>query len=230
MQTETKTVCAVIVAAGSSSRMAAGDKLFLEIKGIPTLARTLLAFENNQTVDAIVTVTRSESAEKVKALANKYSIDKLICVTEGGSTRAESVLCGLSKAKDYDIVLVHDGARPLVSEALINETALAAAEYGAAIPAVSVKDTVKIAENGFVLSTPNRSTLFAVQTPQAFSRVLYEKAAEAFDGDFATLTDDSMLFEAAGYRVKLVEGEYTNLKITTDSDVAIAESYIEGEG
>jgi 2-C-methyl-D-erythritol 4-phosphate cytidylyltransferase len=80
------------------------------------------------------------------------------------------------------------------------------------------------------LSTPDRSTLFAVQTPQAFSRVLYEKAAETFDGDFATLTDDSMLFEAAGYRVKLVEGEYTNLKITTDSDVAIAESYIEGEG
>lgn len=230
MQNQIKSVCAVIVAAGNSSRMAAGDKLFLDIAGVPTLVRTLLAFQSSEVVDGIVVVTRSESIERVESLCEQYRIDKLVSVTEGGTSRAASVLCGIATARDYDIVLVHDGARPLVSERLIKTTALAAAEYGAAIPTVAVKDTTKIVgKDGFVLSTPARSTLFAVQTPQGFFRNLYEKAADAFEGDLATLTDDSMLFEAAGYRVKTLEGEYTNIKITTDSDVAIAESYLKGE-
>ena len=221
-----KTVCAIIVAAGSSSRMSKGNKLFMNVLSKPCLAHTLQAFQNSSVVDGIIVVTKEEYIQEVKNLCEQYGIDKLTSVTEGGSTRAASVLCGVNAAKDFDIILIHDGARPLVSENLILKVSLAAAEYGAAIPCVAVKDTIKRVENGFVVNTPERATLNAVQTPQGFMRTLYEKAADSLEGDLASLTDDSMLFEAAGYRVKTVEGEYENIKITTDSDIAVAERFL----
>lgn len=221
-----KTVCAIIVAAGSSSRMSKGNKMFMDVLSKPCLVHTLEAFQNSSVVDGIIVVTKNEYIEDVKKLCEQYGIDKLAVVTEGGTSRAASVLCGVASAKDYDIILIHDGARPLVSQKLILDVANCAAEYGAAIPCIAVKDTIKVVENGFVLTTPNRSTLYAVQTPQGFSRLLYEKVADSYDGDFATLTDDSMLFEAAEYRVKTIDGEYENIKITTDSDVAVAEKYL----
>lgn len=222
-----KTVCAIIVAAGSSSRMTAGDKLFINILDKPCLAHTLRAFQDSEIIDGIIVVTRNESIQKVQDLCKDYGIDKLKTVTEGGNSRAASVLCGVASARDFDILLIHDGARPLVSGKLIKEVALSAAEYGAAIPCLPVKDTIKVVNDGFVLATPERATLYAVGTPQGFQRTLYEKAADAFSGDLATLTDDSMLFEAAGYRVKTIQGEYENIKITTDSDVAVAERFLE---
>lgn len=221
-----KTVCAIVVAAGSSSRMSKGNKIFMDILGKPCLVHTLEAFQKSSVVDGIVVVTKKEYIDDVCSLCKQYGIDKLKTVTEGGSSRAASVLCGVASAKDFDIILIHDGARPLVSQKLILDVSLAAAEYGAAIPCLSVKDTIKVVEDGFVFTTPNRATLYAVQTPQGFSRALYEKAADAFDGDLGALTDDSMLFEAAGYRVKTVDGEYENIKITTDSDIAVAERYL----
>ena len=222
-----KTVCAIIVAAGSSSRMSAGNKIFMDILSKPCLVHTLEAFQNSEIIDGIVVVTKKEYIEDAQKLCEQYGIDKLCEVTEGGPSRAASVLCGIASAKNFDIILIHDGARPLVSQKLISEVAICAAEYGAAIPCTPVKDTIKVVENGFVLTTPKRSTLQAVQTPQGFSRTLYENAADSFEGDLSTLTDDSMLFEAAGYRVKTVEGEYENIKITTDSDIAVAEKYLE---
>lgn len=221
-----KTVCAIIVAAGSSSRMSKGNKIFMDILGKPCLVHTLETFQKSSVVDGIVVVTKKEYITEVELLCEKYGIDKLKVVTEGGNSRAASVLCGVASAKEFDIVLIHDGARPIVSEKLISDVAFAAAEYGAAIPCLPVKDTIKVVENGFVLSTPERATLYAVQTPQGFTRSLYEKAADLFEGDLATVTDDSMLFEAAGYRVKTVDGEYENIKITTDSDIAVAEKYL----
>ena len=222
-----KTVCAIIVAAGSSRRMSKGNKIFMDILGKPCLVHTLEAFQSSSVVDGIIVVTKNEYINEVNRLCKEYEIDKLKSVTEGGNSRAASVLCGVALAKDFDVILIHDGARPIVSEKLILDVSLAAAEYGAAIPCLAVKDTIKVAQDGFVVTTPNRSTLYAVQTPQGFTRSLYEKAADVFDGDFETVTDDSMLFEAAGYRVKTVDGEYRNIKITTDSDIAVAEKFLE---
>lgn len=209
-------VCAVVVAAGSSSRVKAGDKLFLPVEGEPVLLKTLRAFEDCPIVDGIVIVTREEKITAVEGLA--VGITKCIAVVRGGTTRAESALCGVRTAEDFDLVLVQDGARPFVSTDLITRVAEAAAEYGAAVPVVPVKDTVKTCtEEGFVSQTPDRATLFAAQTPQGALRDLYLKAAEAV-GDLTGLTDDASLMEAAGYPVKTVIGEETNRKITTDAD------------
>ncbi len=230
MEVKHKKVCAIIVAAGSSSRMAAGDKMFISLSGKPVLARTLTAFENNENTEKIIVVTRKESIKKVKLLSKEYGITKLLSVVEGGKCRAESVLNGVNAAKDYDIVLIHDGARPLISNEIINRVIKGSDEYGAAIPTVAVKDTVKTVDGeGFITSTPKRSTLFAAETPQGFLRSLYIKAADCEKKELDSVTDDASLFELAGYRVKTVEGDYKNIKITTDSDLAVAENYLNGE-
>lgn len=230
METKKLKTCAIVVAAGSSSRMAAGDKMFINIKGIPTVIRTLLKFENNSEIEKIIVVTKRESIEKITSLAKEYKITKLLRVVEGGKLRPYSVLNGIDAAEDFDIVLVHDGARPLVSDRVISDITAAAKEYGAAVPTVPVKDTTKVVgEDGFVVATPERSTLFAAQTPQGFLRSLYVKAAECVGEEIEKITDDSSLFEIAGYRVKTVEGDYKNIKITTDTDIAVAENYITEE-
>lgn len=230
METKALKTCAIIVAAGSSSRMAAGDKMFINIKVVPTIIRTLLKFENNSEIEKIIVVTRRESIERIISLAEEYKITKLLRVVEGGKLRPYSVLNGIDTAKDFDVVLIHDGARPLVSDRVISDITAAAKEYGAAVPTVPVKDTTKVVgDDGFVVATPERSTLFAAQTPQGFLRSLYLKAAECVGEEIEKITDDASLFEIAGYRVKTVEGDYKNIKITTDTDIAVAENYITEE-
>ena len=209
-------VCAVVVAAGRSTRVQQGDKLFLPVDGEPVLHKTLRAFADCPMIDGICIVTREEKIPEVKALA--ADVPKIDGVVPGGACRAESALGGVKAAEGYDLVLIHDGARPFVSAELISRVAEAAAEYGAAVPIVPVTDTVKTCtEDGFVSATPDRATLFAAQTPQAALRDLYLRAAEAVD-DLSGLTDDASLMEAAGYRVKTVPGDPANRKITTDAD------------
>ncbi len=218
-------VLAIIVAAGSSSRMKSGNKIFLELGGKSVLGRTMEIFQNTELCDGIIIVTKAEYIGEVEKITQKYGISKFKTVVEGGKTRAESVLNGIAAA-DGEYLLIHDGARPLCSLSLVEKIIAEVKEYGAVIPAVPIKDTVKVIKDGFVESTPDRSTLFAVQTPQGFSKTLYLNALEVFEGDKDTLTDDSMLFESAGYRVKTVLGEYTNIKITTDEDIAVAERFL----
>ena len=226
-KTDLPAVCAVIVAAGSSRRMGGENKLLLEIDGVPVLARTLSAFQKCAAIRDIVLVCREQDIMPYTELAKAFSIDKLCTVTRGGETRTESVLAGITAAPENAVlVAVHDGARPLVSEAVITEAVTTAAEYGAAAPVVPVKDSIKRIEDGNIAADVARNTLAAVQTPQVFRADLLRRAYEAeYRPEF---TDDASVVEQAGEAVFLCEGERTNLKITTPEDMVIAEALLAG--
>lgn len=217
-------ISAVIVAAGSGTRMKAGkNKVFLELLGKTILEHTVSIFENTPMVDEIIVVTNEiEEAEKTLL---EYS--KLKAVVLGGSTRGESVQNGL-KAADGDFVAIHDGARALILEEDIENVLNAAIEFGAASLGVKCKDTLKMAdENGFISKTVDREFLYNIQTPQVFrlSEILgmYEKCDQVF-------TDDCALAEKYGVRVKIVDGSYDNIKITTPDDMDLAERILKKRG
>lgn len=219
-------VSAVIVAAGRSTRMGK-PKIFIPLGGRPLIAHTLSAFEQCEAVSEIVLVAGEEYHDRLRAIAEKYGINKLSAVVRGGDTRQVSVHCGVAACTDTDYVAIHDGARPLVTPALIEKVVCAAVKHGAAAAAVHTKDTVKIAdEQGMVLSTPNRDSLWNVQTPQIFERSLYERAYALATERQLAFTDDCQLIEAVSHPVKLVEGSYANLKVTTPDDIPLAEELL----
>ena len=225
----TSTVSAVIAAAGSSYRMKGKDKLFSEIQGTPIIILSALAFEQNENIDEIIIVSSAQKIDEIKELAKKHSITKLSQIILGGKTRHESVLNGV-KASKGDFVAIHDGARPLISQKVINKTVFAAIEFGAAIPAVNAKDTIKLSHDGEnIESTPDRSFLFNAQTPQVFNRNVYLKCVERLGIKAQAVTDDSMIFELCSKKVKLVKGDYKNIKITTPEDLMIAEVFLKSD-
>lgn len=226
MYDDDKTVCAVIAAAGQGSRMGmAQNKQYLEVLGIPILARTIQAFEDCCAVnEIIITVGETEVEYCQLNIVEKYGFQKVKAVVIGGATRQQSVFSGLkSVSPDCGIVLIHDGARPFIDDDSIRACIAAAADCGAAIAAVPVKDTIKRADaDGFVDETVDRSSLWSIQTPQAFRCQLIVEAHrraedESFDG-----TDDAVLVERLGLKVRLVMSSYYNIKITTREDLAIA--------
>ncbi len=221
----TPSVTAVIVAAGNSTRMGT-PKQFIPLNGRPLIAHTLAAFEQCAAIGEIVTVAQEEHHPRIREIAKTYGITKLSAVVCGGSTRQQSVRNGVDMCT-ADYVAIHDGARPLITPAAIEQVIQEAVCYGAAAAAVRVKDTVKIAdENGMILSTPDRAALWNVQTPQIFEKTLYERAFEHAAANGLDLTDDCQLIEAIGRPVKLVEGSYTNIKVTTPEDVPFAEELL----
>ena len=210
-------VTAVIVAAGASRRMGF-DKLSFRLPGGSTvLQASCAAFAAHDAVTELVLVAGQNFAD-CQAIAD--ACPKPCTVVQGGATRADSVHNGLAAAKGQ-LVAIHDAARPFASEEVITQVLQAAAKTGAAAPAVPVKDTIKVADkDGKVVTTPDRATLYAVQTPQCFDRALYLQALEAVSGEKASLvTDDCSLFELAGLPVTLTAGDYANLKITTKEDL-----------
>ena len=220
-----KTCAAVIVAAGSARRMQGIDKIMAPIGGIPMLLRTVQAMAASERINEIVIVTRADLIKRVKALC---SAEKKVCaVTAGGESRAESVLCGLRQVHS-ELVAIHDGARPLVTPQVIDSAVCAAETYGAAAPAIAVHDTIKVAVDGIVKETPDRRTLFAVQTPQVFFLEHIQTAlAEALSCGIA-LTDDCSAAEAAGMEVYLTQGSEENRKITVPTDLILAEAILKG--
>ena len=212
-------VSAIIVAAGSSTRMGC-PKQFLPLGDKPVLAHTLAAFDVCDTIDELVVVTRAEDVSAVTALT--AACTKPTTVVTGGATRALSVINGLAACRaTADYVAIHDGARPLVTPDLITRTVADAITYGAAAAAVPVKDTIKVATaNGCIHHTPDRNTLWAVQTPQVFCRSDYETTLN--QQDVAHVTDDCQLLERLGKTVYLTMGDYANIKITTPEDIAVA--------
>ena len=217
---------AVIVAAGSASRMGGIDKVMAPLGGEPMILRTVRAFENCEAVKEIVIVTRQDLMGPIAELCSGFT--KIRSVVQGGSSRQESVKLGLlAFSKEVRLAAVHDGARPLVSGELIDKVIRAAHSYGAAAPAIPVKDTIKIFEGGFIAATPDRSTLRAVQTPQVMDRDLLLGALEKAEQEGIALTDDCSAVEHIGMRVRLVEGEERNLKVTTPLDLKIAELLLE---
>lgn len=222
------TVGAVIAAAGSSSRMGGRDKLAELLDGIPVILRTLAAVEAVPEIREIVVVTREDRVEEYRRLLGQCS--RLRAVVPGGSTRQESVRNGVrALSPDCTLAAIHDGARPLVTPEVFARCIEAARSCGAATAAVPVKDTIKLAdEAGRVLDTPDRSRLWAVQTPQIFDRERYLRAAEEAERRGLSCTDDCQLFEAMGWEVQLVMGDYRNLKLTTPEDFLAAGAYLEG--
>lgn len=217
---------AVIVAAGSASRMGGIDKVMAPLGGEPMILRTVRAFEDCEAVKEIVIVTRQDLMGPIAELCSGFT--KIRSVVQGGSSRQESVKLGLlAFSKEVRLAAVHDGARPLVSGELIDKVIRAAHSYGAAAPAIPVKDTIKVFEGGFIAATPDRSTLRAVQTPQVMDRDLLLGALEKAEQEGTALTDDCSAVEHIGMRVRLVEGEERNLKVTTPLDLKIAELLLE---
>ena len=217
---------AVIVAAGSASRMGGIDKVRAALGGEPMIARTVRAFQQCGAIADIVIVTRPDLIRPISALCAQ--MDKVRMVVAGGQSRQESVALGLNALpKGVELAAVHDGARPLITDAVIDRTVRAANSYGAAAPAVPVKDTIKVVRGGLVTDTPDRASLQAVQTPQVFDFDLLRGALKKAAEDAAAVTDDCSAVERLGMAVKIVEGDERNLKVTTPMDLKIAEMLLE---
>ena len=217
---------AVIVAAGFASRMQGVDKILEDLGGKSVIARTVETFQNCDAICEIVVVT---SPERIVAIMDLCAgMDKVKAVVAGGASRQESVSNGLNAlSSKVKLAAIHDGARPLVSWQLIDRAVRAANSYGAAAPAIPVKDTIKTVQGGVVKDTPDRSTLRAVQTPQVFDFDLIRGALKKAQEDNASVTDDCSAVERLGMSVKIVEGEERNLKITTPLDLAVAKLFLE---
>lgn len=223
---------AVIVAAGKGRRMGTEiSKQFLPLCGKEILAHTVEKFEQAACIRDIILVTGGDALQDVRQMAQEYGWKKIISVTEGGKERQDSVFLGLQQVpQDTEIVLIHDGVRPFVTEEILERSIAAAKETGGCVAGVPAKDTIKVCDaEGFAIATPDRSTLRQIQTPQTFRRkeilAAYEKAkADGFLG-----TDDASVAEHSGFPVRVIMGSYSNIKITTKEDLLIGAAFLKEE-
>ncbi|MCL1632365.1 2-C-methyl-D-erythritol 4-phosphate cytidylyltransferase [Sporolactobacillus sp. CPB3-1] len=220
----------VVLAAGQGRRMGAGEnKVLLKLAGCPVIVHTLRTFDTDPSCQGITLVTREDEQDQFRLLVAHYHITKVRTFAPGGSERQESVYFGLKALKGApdSIVLIHDGARPFLTHERIKAAAEAAAEYGASLLAVPIKDTVKQAEDFQVERTLERESLWAAQTPQAFRLSLIREAHRKCADINFTGTDDVSLVERLGYSVRIVPGSYRNIKLTTPEDMMIAQVFME---
>lgn len=225
-----KNVSVVIPAAGMGKRMNTDiNKQYIELKGKAILAHTIEKFEKNKYIDEIIIVTRKDEEDFCKKnIVLKYNFKKVKDIVCGGKERRDSVYNGLKKVgKNTDIVLIHDGARPFITDEIINNSIKEILLHRAIVVGVPVKDTIKkVNEENTIENTPNRKHLWSVQTPQGFFYdIITECYSKSIEEDIEA-TDDSMLVENYGYKVKMVMGSYENIKITTPEDVLIGENFI----
>lgn len=223
---------AIVLAAGQGKRMNSKvQKQFLLIKGKPVLYYSLFCFQNSREIEEIIVVTGKESINFCKQeIIEAYGFSKVKAVIPGGKERYDSVYAGLCACEDSDYVFIHDGARPFLSNDMIRRGKEAVLDYGACVIGMPSKDTIKIAdENGMVESTPSRNKVWNIQTPQIFSYTAIREAHEkARQQNMADITDDAMVLERFGnMKIKLVEGSYENIKITTPEDIVVAEKIME---
>ncbi|MBI5562732.1 MAG: 2-C-methyl-D-erythritol 4-phosphate cytidylyltransferase [Deltaproteobacteria bacterium] len=218
-------VAAVIPSAGIGSRMGYKKKNYLRLLRRPVLAHALAAFEGCPVVTSIILVVPHADVEYARVnIVERYGFTKVAAVVAGGTERQHSVANGIKAASVFapGVIIVHDGARPLVTEGMIEETVRAAMSCGAAICAVPVKDTIKESSAGYVTATVPREALRSVQTPQAFrTDIILEAHRKALEDGFVG-TDESSLVERLGVKVRIVGGSYENIKITTPEDLAVA--------
>jgi len=217
---------AVIVAAGTASRMEGIDKVMAPLGGEPMILRTARAFQECDAIREIVIVTREDLIVPIMDLCAKFQ--KVKAVVVGGKDRPASVQAGLNALSEkVKLAAIQDGARPLITWQVIDRTVRAANTYSAAAPAIPVKDTIKIVQGGVVSATPDRRTLQAVQTPQVFDIDLLRAALKKAREDETPITDDCSAVENLGMSVKIVEGDERNIKVTTPMDLKIAEMLLE---
>ena len=218
---------AIIVAAGDSTRMGTRiSKQLIPLNGRPAIEYTLRAFQNCDMIDEIDIVTRPQDINDVAQIAFRFK--KVMGIISGGADRAESVRKGIrNTSKRTTHFVIHDGARVLITPEEITRVLKVAYETGAATLGTPVTDTIKVAgETRDIVATPDRSSLWAVQTPQVFERDLYLRAIENAEENLISATDDCKLVEALGVPVRIVPGEYTNIKLTTPTDIVIAEALL----
>ncbi|GAX89347.1 2-C-methyl-D-erythritol 4-phosphate cytidylyltransferase [Effusibacillus lacus] len=222
-------VSAIVVAAGNGTRMRTDKKKpYMDIAGEPLLVRTLRAIESSPLVREIVLVVGEEDLNEAKLLVDQYGIRRVTRYAAGGIERQDSVRNGLEALDSApDLVVVHDGARPFVTAEEMERVIQAAADCGAAIIGTPVKDTIKRVSNGLVQETIPRNDLYSVQTPQAFRTQLLREAHEKAARNGFRGTDDASLVEWTGHPVKIVEGSYRNIKITTPEDLVVAEAFLQ---
>lgn len=222
--------CSVIVAAaGSASRMKGVNKMLQPLDGIPILVRTLQVLQSSRCVDEIVIAAKEADIVEISSLCRTYGIRKCSKVIRGGESRVHSVyLAAMEASREAKLIAVQDGARPFITPELVDRVIEAAARTNAAAPAIPVKDTIKVArEDGSVDHTPDRKTLYAVQTPQVFEASLLKAALQSAMEEQAAITDDCSAVERLGKRVYLVDGDETNIKITTPMDLIVAEAILQ---
>jgi 2-C-methyl-D-erythritol 4-phosphate cytidylyltransferase len=225
---------AIIPAAGTGSRMQAGiNKQYLLLAGQPLLAHTLALFHRHPAIDRICLVVPAAEIDYCRSeIVRAYSLAKVTAIIAGGATRQASVANGLQNcgAEKDDFILIHDGARPLLTPALLDDLLTAVATCGAATLGVPVKDTIKQVRAGVIIATPKRSELWQVQTPQAFSFELIAAAHEQARNDGFVGSDDAMLVERLPHAVAMIMGSYRNIKITTPEDLAVASALLASKG
>ena len=210
----------VVVAAGRSTRMGGTDKTFVDVLGTPLIAHTLRRVTDSEVVDRIVLVVSADAVHDGEAIVQDLGIPKIAAVCAGGARRQDSVFAGLVAMGERRWVAIHDGARPCVTPDILGRALREVRVSGAAIAAVPVKDTIKVVGDDQVISaTPDRATLWAAQTPQAFD---YQTLLDAHRAAVVEYTDDAAMVEAAGYRVTVFRGDYDNLKVTTPEDLDVA--------
>ncbi|MEH7386586.1 2-C-methyl-D-erythritol 4-phosphate cytidylyltransferase [Bacillus sp. JJ1521] len=219
----------VIPAAGSGKRMNAGkNKQFIELKSIPVIIHTLRVFEHDPMCSGIILVVNKEEQSIFQELLQTHNIEKVVTFIQGGSERQYSVYNGLQAVKNTDIVLVHDGARPFLKQKHVHELVNIAAEKGAAVLAVPIKDTIKRASrDSYVEETVERSSLWAIQTPQAFHVSILQEAHELAKKEDYLGTDEASLVERIPKQVYIVKGDYLNIKLTTPDDLVFAEAILQ---
>lgn len=217
----------VVVAAGRSSRMGGTDKTFADVHGVPLIAHTLRRLAQSDAVARIVLVVSEHSVVRSRRMIDELRIGKIQAVCAGGSRRQDSVYAGLTALGQCRWVAVHDGARPCITDDVLTRALDAVRRWGAAVAAVPVKDTIKVVGSGAVITnTPDRSTLWAAQTPQVFDYVMLLEAHRAAAADY---TDDAAMAEAAGHTVHVFPGSYDNLKVTTPEDLAVVSHILADE-
>ncbi len=218
------TVGAVIVAAGRSSRMDGADKIFAPLLGAPLIAHTVERFESHHQIDEIALVLAEDSVERGRELSAARGWRKVTRVCRGGERRQDSVYNGLAALSRPGLAVIHDGARPCLDDATIDRGILAAARHGAAVAGMPVKDTIKrVSPDLLIEDTPERARLWAAQTPQVFRYDLLMEAHRARRDD---VTDDAAMVESLGHPVRMFEGTYENIKVTTAGDLTIAETFL----
>lgn len=219
---------AVVVAAGSARRMEGIDKMLTILGDVPVLVHTLRVFQDSPSITEIVVVTREDLLVEVAGLCRDFAFTKVSKVIKGGQERIHSVRAGVREVReDAELIAIHDGARPLLPPQVLEEVLHKAAQTGAAAPALPVTDTVKRGEDGLAVETLDRSTLFAVQTPQVFQADLIRAAVEKALEDGEVLTDDCAAVERLGMKVSLTPGSRENLKLTTPFDLIVGEAILQ---
>lgn len=224
---------AVVPAAGKSQRLKANiPKPYIKIANVPILIYTLRNLEKSPKIDDIILVVQKRFLKQSKDLVRKFKIKKVKKIVSGGDTRTKSVSNGLKAAgHTCDLIMIHDGARPFLTEDIIGRSINTAKKYGAAVVAVPVKPTMKILDNkGFVEKTLDRKNIWSIQTPQVFKRELIQKAYTLAEEAGINGTDDAYLVERLGKKVKVVQGSYRNIKITTKEDLVFAEGILKAKG